>query len=88
MKMVTIRKNFVFDKELVDDVMLILKERNTNFTKLITDYLKAIVKNPNLIDEIEVKAKQRNGNFIGILDGKIGEIDFKEMKRIKNEDIS
>ncbi len=88
MKTITIRKNFVFDKELVDNVMVILKERDINFTKLITDYLKAIVKNPNLIDEIEVKAKQRNGNFIGILDGKIGEIDFKEMKRIKNEDIS
>ena len=84
----TVRKNFVFDKELVDNVVVILKERDKNFTKLLTDYFKAITKNPDLIDEIENKAKERRGSFIGVLDGKIGAMDFKEMKRVRNEDIS
>ena len=84
----TVRKNFVFDKELVDNVVVILKERDKNFTKLLTDYFKAITKNPDLIDEIENKAKERSGSFIGVLDGKIGAMDFKEMKRVRNEDIS
>ncbi len=84
----TVRKNFVFDKELVDSVVVVLKDKDKNFTKLLTDYFKAITKNPDLIDEIENKAKERRGSFIGVLDGKIGAMDFKEMKRVRNEDIS
>ena len=83
-----VRKNFVFDKELIDKITLILKKKNKNFTQLLTSYLQAIVKNPDLIDEIEKEAKKRKGSFLGILDGKIGDIDFKEMKRVQNEDIS
>ena len=84
----TVRKNFIFDKELVDNVVVVLKDKDKNFTKLLTDYFKAITKNPDLIDEIENKAKERSGSFIGVLDGKIGAMDFKEMKRVRNEDIS
>ena len=84
----TVRKNFVFDKELVDNVGVILKEKNKNFTKLLTDYFKAITKNPELIEDIEEKAQKRNASFIGILDGKIGDMDYKEMRKEYHEHIS
>ncbi len=84
----TVRKNFVFDKELVDNVGVILKEKNKNFTKLLTDYFKAITKNPDLIEDIEEKAQKRNASFIGILDGKIGDMDYKEMRKEYHEHIS
>ncbi len=84
----TVRKNFVFDKELVDNVGVILKEKNKNFTKLLTDYFRAITKNPELIEDIEEKAQKRNASFIGILDGKIGDMDYKEMRKEYHEHIS
>ncbi len=83
----TVRKNFVFDKELINNVAVILKDKDKNFTQILTNYFKAITKNPDLIDEVEEKAKERTGSFIGVLDGKIGNMDFKEMKRVRNEDI-
>ena len=84
----TVRKNFKFDKELVDKVGNILQEKNLNFTQLLTHYFQAIVKEPELIETIEKKSKQRTGKFIGILDGVIGNSDYKEMKKSYNENLA
>ncbi|MEA1917548.1 MAG: hypothetical protein U9N42_08510 [Campylobacterota bacterium] len=80
MSTLTIRKNFNFDKELVDKVSEIIKKRDKNFTQVLTSYFQAIVKEPNTIDIIEHQAHQRTGGFIGMLDGKIGDQDYKDMK--------
>ncbi len=84
----TIRKNFKFNKEIVDKVSNILQERNLNFTQFLSRYFQAVIKDPALIDTVEQKSKQRTGNFIGILDGKIGNIDYKDMKKSYNENLS
>ena len=84
----TVRKNSVFDKELIDNVNKILESKDTNFTKLLANYFKAISKNPDIIEKIEEESKKRTGSFIGILDGKIGNIDYKEMKKAHSENIS
>ena len=84
----TVRKNFKFDKELVDKVGTILQEQNLNFTQLLTHYFQAIVKEPELIEIVEKKAKQRTGKFIGMLDGVIGSTDYKEMKKSYNENLA
>ncbi len=84
----TVRKNFKFDKEIVDKVGNILQERNLNFTQFLSHYFQAVIKDPALIDTVEQKSKQRTGNFIGILDGKIGNIDYKDMKKSYNENLS
>ncbi len=84
----TVRKNFRFDKEVVEKVDDILKKRKLNFTQLLSSYLQAIIKDPSLIDIVERKSKRRTGKFIGILDGKIGDIDYKEMKKSFYENIS
>ena len=84
----TVRKNFKFDKELVDKVNNILQEKNMNFTQLLTHYFQAIVKEPELVDTIEKKSKLRSGKFIGMLDGVIGDSDYKEMKKSYNENLS
>ena len=84
----SIRKNFKFDKEIVDKVGHILKERNLNFTQFLSHYFQAVIKDPALIDTVEQKSKQRTGNFIGILDGKIGNVDYKDMKKSHNENLS
>jgi hypothetical protein len=81
----TVRKNFKFDRELIDKVGEILQKKNLNFTQLLTHYFQAVIKEPELIDTIEKKSKQRTGNFIGMLDGVIGDIDYKEMKKSHNE---
>ena len=84
----TVRKNFNFDKELIDKTTTILKQHNKNFTEVLTNYFQAVVKDPSIIDTMEEKAKQRTGSFIGMLDGKIGNGDFKEMKKSYNENLS
>jgi hypothetical protein len=84
----TIRKNFKFDKEMVDKVANILQERNLSFTQFLSHYFQAVIKDPVLIDTVERKSKQRTGNFIGILDGKIGNADYKDMKKSYNENLS
>jgi len=88
MSILTVRKNFNFEKNLIDKVSKIVKQKNKNFTELLTSYFQAIIKEPNIIDTIEQKAKQRTGSFIGMLDGKIGDQDYKEMKKSYNENIS
>lgn len=88
MSTLTIRKNFNFNKEMIDKTTLILKQKNKNFTEVLTHYFQAIIKDPEIINTIEQKAKQRTGSFIGMLDGKIGNDEYKEMKQAYNENIS
>ena len=88
MATLTVRKNFNFDKNLVEYVGKVIKKKDITFTKLITEYFQAIVKEPSLIDEVHKKAKQRTGSFIGMLDGKIGDTNFKDMKSQYHENFS
>lgn len=88
MSTLTIRKNFNFDKELIDKASLVIANRNQSFTQVLTNYFQAIVKEPSIIDTIELKATQRTGAFIGMFDGMIGNTDYKDMKKAHNEDIS
>ena len=83
-----VRKNFKFDKELIDKVSDVVHKKNRNFTKVLTTYFQAIIKEPELLDILEKKSKEKKGSFIGILDGKIGDVDFKEMKSSRSESIS
>jgi len=83
-----VRKNFKFDKDLIDKVSNILEKKNKNFTQILVTYFQAITKEPELLDTLEKKAKERKGSFIGMLDGKIGDVDFKEMKGKRSESIS
>ena len=88
MSTLTVRKNFKFDKEMIDKVSSILQKRDLNFTQFISKYFQAVIKDPALIELIEQKSKQRTGEFIGVLDNKIGDVDYKEMKKIYNENFS
>ncbi len=88
MSTLTIRKNFNFEKDLIDKASIVLKQQNKNFTEILTNYFQAIIKEPNIINTIEQKAKQRTGSFIGMLDGKIGKQNFKDMKKSHHENIS
>ena len=67
---------------------MLVKQKNKNFTEILTGYFQAIVKDPSIIDTIEQKAKQRTGSFIGMLDDKIGNQNYKDMKKSYNENIS
>jgi len=80
MKALQVRKNFLFDRALIDEAQKILKKRHKNLTQAITLYLKAVVKNPEILDEIEKSANKRDGSFIGMLDGMIGNESYKEMR--------
>ena len=80
MKALQVRKNFLFDRTLVDEAQKILKKRHKNLTQAITLYLQAVVKNPEILDEIEKSANKRDGSFIGMLDGMIGNESYKEMR--------
>ena len=84
----TVRKNFKFDKEMIDKISSILQKRDLNFTQFISHYFQAVIKDPTLIDIIEQKSKQRTGKFIGALDNKIGDIDYKGMKKSYSENFS
>lgn len=88
MNTLTVRKNFNFDKDIIDKVSIVLKSKNTNFTTILTNYFQAIAKNPDIIDSIEQKAKQRTASFIGMLDGATGDMDYKDMKKSYNENLS
>ncbi len=79
MKAIKIRKNFLFDKMIVEKVQDILSKKQKNLTEAITLYFQAIVKEPEILDKIEESAHRRTGSFIGMLDGKIGDTDSKNM---------
>ena len=88
MGVLTVRKNFNFDKNLIDNVSKVLQEKNRNFTEVIVDFFQAIVKDPSTIEEIKKVANKREGSFIGMLDGKIGDTDYKNLKKSYHEYIS
>jgi len=53
---------------------------------VLNNYFQAIIKEPELIDTIEKKAKKRTGSFIGMLDNKIGDESYKNMKKSHPKD--
>jgi len=81
MNVVKVRKNFILDKEVVEKAQDILKSQHKNFTEVINLYFKAIVKDPSILTTIEKSANKRTGSFIGMLDGQVGDADYKEMKK-------
>ena len=81
MNVIKVRKNFILDKEVVEKAQDILKSQHKNFTEVINLYFKAIVKDPSILTTIEKSANKRTGSFIGMLDGKVGDADYKEMKK-------
>ena len=86
MKIMRVRKNFLFDKEIVEKVQKIVNERHKNLTEAISLYFKALVKHPEILDEIEKVAQKRTGKFIGLLDGKVGDESWREMKKSYYDD--
>ncbi len=88
MQALKIRKNFLLDREMIDKATVVLKQKHKNLTQAIDLYFQAIAKDPAIVDTIEQAASKRTGKFVGLLDGKIGDADFKEMKKAKREDIS
>ncbi len=88
MNTLKVRKNFIFDKEIIEQTKSILQQKKRNFTEVISLYLEAIAKDPSVIEEIEKKAKKRRGNFIGLLDGQIGDKSYKEFKEEHYENFS
>ena len=80
MKTLQVRKNFLFDRALVEEAQEVLKKRHKNLTQAITLYLKAVVKNPEILDEIEKSANKRDGSFVGMLNGLTGNESYKEMR--------
>ncbi len=89
MKSLKVRKNFIFEKEVVEKAQKLLYTQHKNLTEAINLYFKAIVKEPSLLDEIEKHAKKRTGSFVGMLDGKIGDESYKELKKeaLKQSDL-
>jgi len=81
MNAVKVRKNFLLNKDIIEKAQIILLEQQKNLTEVINTYFKAIVKEPSILKVVEKSANRRTGNFIGMLDGKIGNDSFKEMKR-------
>ena len=81
MNAIKIRKNFILDKEVVEKAQDILKSQHKNFTEVINLYFKAIVKDPSILQTIEKSANKRTGSFIGMLDGKVGDSDYKSLKK-------
>jgi hypothetical protein len=88
MNTLKVRKNFLLDSETIDKATIILKHKHKNLTEAINLYFQAIAKDPSIVDTIESTASKRTGGFIGMLDGKIGNDDFKDMKRVHHENIS
>ncbi|CAA6803574.1 MAG: Unknown protein [uncultured Sulfurovum sp.] len=81
MNVIKVRKNFLLDKDVIDKAQFIIKDKHKNLTEVINLYFKAIVKEPSILDTIEKSANKRTGSFIGSLDGEIGDIEYKEMKK-------
>jgi hypothetical protein len=90
MQMVKVRKNFLLDKEMVEKAQSIIVSQHKNLTEVINLYFKAIVKEPSILETIEKSANKRTGSFIGLLDGKIGDESYKNMKKaqLRKSDLS
>jgi len=81
LNIVKIRKNFLLDKDVIEKAQSIIKNKHKNLTEVINLYFKAIVKEPSILDTIEKSANKRTGYFIGLLDGQVGDEDYKKMKK-------
>jgi len=81
MNAIKVRKNFILDKEVVEKAQDILKSQHKNFTEVINLYFRAIVKDPSILTTIEKSANKRTGSFIGLLDGQVGDADYKALKK-------
>lgn len=88
METLKIRKNFLLDRDIIEKAEVILKQKHKNFTEAVNLYFQAIAKDPTILEKLEETVSKRTGNFIGLLDGKIGNEDFKIMKKSHYEDIS
>ncbi len=80
MNIVKVRKNFLLDKEIIENAQKILKSKHQNLTEAINLYFKAIVKDESILEQVEKSANKRTGAFIGLLDGKIGSENWDDMK--------
>ena len=81
MNVIKVRKNFLLDKDVIEKAQSIILKKHKNLTEVINLYFKAIVKEPSILDTIEESANKRTGSFIGLLDGEIGNEDYKAMKK-------
>ena len=81
MTAIKIRKNFLLDKEIIEKAQILLLGQQKNLTEALNLFFKAIVKEPSILERIEKSANRKTGSFIGMLDGKIGDTTFKEMKQ-------
>lgn len=88
METLKIRKNFLLDREVIEKAEVVLKQKHKNFTEAVNLYFQAIAKDPTILEKVEETVSRRTGSFIGLLDGKIGDEEFKSMKKSHNEDIS
>jgi len=80
MNTIKVRKNFLLDKDIIEKAQVILTEQHKSLTEVINLYFKAIVKEPSILVSVEESANKRTGSFIGMLDDKIGDQSYKEMK--------
>lgn len=88
METLKIRKNFLLDRDVIEKAEVVLKQKHKNFTEAINLYFQAIAKDPTILEKVEETVSLRTGSFIGLLDGKIGNEDFKSMKTVHHENIS
>lgn len=88
MQTLKVRKNFLLDSDAIDKATRILQQKHKNLTQALDLYFQAIAKDPSILDTIEQSATKRSGSFIGLLDGKVGDIDFSQMKKEHHEDLS
>ncbi len=88
METLKIRKNFLLDRDIIEKAEVVLKQKHKNFTEAINLYFQAIAKDPSILEKVEETVSRRTGSFIGLLDNKIGNEDFKTMKKSHYENIS
>lgn len=88
MQMLKVRKNFLLDRDVIEKATDVIMQKHKNLTEVINIYCQAIAKDPTILEKVESIASKRTGSFIGMLDGKIGNEDFKNMKKSHHEDIS
>jgi len=81
MQALKVRKNFLFDKEIIDKAQEVIQKRHKNLTEVLNLYFRAIIREPNILEQVEQTAHKRTGSFIGMLDGKVGDQSYKEMKK-------
>ncbi len=81
MQTVKVRKNFMFDKEVVEKAQAVIQQKHKNLTEALNVFFRAVIKEPEILETLERTAHKRTGSFIGMLDGKVGDQSYKEMKK-------